>query len=228
MSKSLLGFSDSDKSKAIEDLIIESTPDKDFFFMVVLSVLMATFGLLINNIPVLIASMLIAPLLSPVLSLALGIVMADNHLIGRSVITLAKAVVLAVFLSAMVTFFFLPLVSDGLVGYSDAAWDIFIILFFISVLAGTAASFATVSPTLNAALPAAAIAVTFIPPIAAIGIGIAKLNWTIISNAVMIFMLNVLGIVFSALVMFSLMRLYTKRVIARRTAIAEDQLSREK
>ena len=68
-------LSDEDKSKAVEKLITDSTPDFDFFLLMTLSMLMATFGLLIDSAAVVIGSMLIAPLLSPIFSFSLGIVM---------------------------------------------------------------------------------------------------------------------------------------------------------
>jgi len=223
LTRLLKDVSEKDKEEAIKRLITDSTPDTDFFFMAVLSVLMATFGLLIDNVPVLIASMLIAPLLSPVLGIALGIVMADSKLILRSAYAIGKSFVIAIFLSSVITLFFLNFVKDGLPGYGQGFDEAYIIYFAIAVVAGIAASFASVAPQLRGALPAAAIAVTLIPPIAAIGIGIAKFDWAIISNAFIIFVINTLGIVFASMVMFSLMSLYTKRTTAHKVALAEDR-----
>ena len=81
-------LSEADKSKAVEKLITDSTPDFDFFLLMTLSMLMATFGLLIDSAAVVIGSMLIAPLLSPILSFSLGIVMSDSKLISRSFYTI--------------------------------------------------------------------------------------------------------------------------------------------
>ncbi|HCC22362.1 TPA: hypothetical protein DEP86_03075 [Candidatus Uhrbacteria bacterium] len=52
--------------------------------MITLSVIMATFGLLVGSASIIIGSMLIAPLLSPILGFSMGIVMADRALISRS------------------------------------------------------------------------------------------------------------------------------------------------
>lgn len=214
-------FDHATKMKALRSLISDSTPDADFFFMIILSVLMATFGLLIDNIPVLIASMLIAPLLSPVLSMALGIVTADKKLIFRSFYAIAKSFVIAVAISALVTLFFLPFVNEGL-PYFGQNFEVYIIYFAIAVISGIAASYSLVSPHFNSTLPAAAIAVTLIPPIAATGVGIAKFNWTIISSSILIFILNIIGIIFASLVMFSLMHFYIKRYEVNQIIEEED------
>jgi len=96
-------ITDNDKVLAIEDLIGDSTPRPSFFFLIILSVLMATCGLLINNSAIIIASMLIAPILSPILSLGLGIVIADGNLMSRSIFTLLKSSGYAIGLSAVAT-----------------------------------------------------------------------------------------------------------------------------
>jgi uncharacterized hydrophobic protein (TIGR00271 family) len=215
-------FDEKSKSDAVKRLIAESTPDKDFFFMVILSSLMATFGLLLGNVPVIIGSMLIAPLLSPVLSLALGIVMADGHLISRAFFTLVRSLLFAVFLSAVVALFFLPFVDSGSFSEAYRQWDKFIVYFGVAIVAGLAASFASVAPHLNAILPGAAIAVTLIPPMAAMGVGFASFDWNAISGSFVVFFINVLGMVFAAMIMFSLMDLRIKRTVARRAIKQED------
>ena len=97
---------EADKSRAVQRLITESTPDFDFFFFVVLAVLMATLGLILNSAAVVIGSMLIAPILYPILSLSLGLVMSDYVLFYRSFYTIVKSFVLAVGLSLIATLFF--------------------------------------------------------------------------------------------------------------------------
>jgi len=217
-------FNDESKAEGIKRLISESTPDKDFFFMVILSVLMATLGLLLDNVPILIGSMLIAPLLSPILSFSLGIVLAEKTLISRSFSTLFTSLLFSVFLSAVVSFLFIPLI-DSWTGSTYTQWSTYFVYFAVAVIAGFAASFASVAPNINALLPGSAIAVTLIPPIAGIGIGLAQFNWEVVRGALIVFGINALGIVFAALVMYSLMNLYSKKHIAQRVLREEDKLN---
>lgn len=97
---------ESDKSRAVEHLIAYSTPDFDFFFFTILSVLMATFGLLLDNVAVLIGSMLIAPILYPVLSLSLGLSISDFKIINRSLYAILKSLFLGVIAAFIVTLLF--------------------------------------------------------------------------------------------------------------------------
>jgi len=209
--------SEADKSKAVEMLIKDSTPDFDFFYLIILSILMATLGLLIDSVAVVIGSMLIAPMLYPVLSLSLGIVMSDYGVISRSFYTILKSSGLGVVAAVVATIF---LSSSGL---EDIGGEILsrtspsLLYFVIAFVAGLAASYSLVKPGLNERFPGVAIAVALVPPLAVIGIGLAKVSWEIISGALVLFIVNVLGIVFASMISFSLMNLYVKRKVAQNT-----------
>jgi uncharacterized hydrophobic protein (TIGR00271 family) len=215
-------LTEKDKSNAIENLIAESTPRQDFFLMVILSVLMATFGLLIGNTAVVIGSMLIAPILYPILSLSLGIVIADFKLISRSFYTLLKSVIFGVAAAALTALFFSP-------GYEITLTSPSLIYVMIAIIAGLAASFALIKPQLSETLPGVAISVTLIPPLAATGIGVAKFDWNIISDSFVLFLVNAIGIIFASMIVFSLMHLYIRRAEARKAIKKEENaVKREK
>ena len=215
-------LTEKDKSDAVENLIENSTPNKDFFLMIILSVLMATFGLLINSPAVIIGSMLIAPILHPILSLALGIIISDTRLIYRSFYTVLKSLAYGIAAAALVTVFF------SYEGYSLteeilARTEPSLAYAGIAIIAGLAASFALVKPKMSEALPGIAISVALIPPLAVTGIGIAKFDWGIISSSFILFIINSVGIIFSSMIVFSLMNLYVKRKVAETTIIKEDR-----
>lgn len=220
-------ITEKDKVTAVKDLIDDSTPRPSFFFLTILSVLMATCGLLINNAAVIIASMLIAPILSPILSLALGIVIADGKLISRSFFTLLKSSGWAIGLSAATTWALWKFTSSAnLMGeltpeILERIEPSFVYL-VIAIIAGTATAFARVKPDLSETLPGTAIAVALVPPLATIGIGIATLNLAVASGAFAMFILNSIGIVLAAMVMFSLMNLYTKKTVITKTVEQAD------
>ncbi len=219
------------KVDAIKDLIEDSTPRPSFFFLVIMSVSMATCGLIINNTAVLIASMLIAPLLSPILSLALGIIMNDGKLISRSFYVLLKSIAFSIGISFVLTW--LLWASGGKEYVVNSQIDFLtspsIAYLLIAVIAGATTAFARVKPDLNEALPGTAIAITLVPPLATIGIGLAHFKMSLISSALTMLLINIAGIVLSAMVMFSLMNLYTKRTFAEKSVQeADEKLEHEK
>ncbi|MFH1188830.1 MAG: TIGR00341 family protein [bacterium] len=216
-------LSEEDKSNAVERLISTSTPSSDFFLMIVLSVLMATFGLLLGSGAVIIGSMLVAPILSPILSLALGITMSDAKLISRSTSTILKSIIISIGAAILPALFFVVNHKIVLNPEIIARTEPSLAYAVIAIIAGFAASFALVKPRLNETLPGIAISVALIPPLAVTGIGIAMLDWGIVSNAFLLFVVNAIGIIFIGTINFSLMNFYVKRKVAEKTIKKEEQ-----
>lgn len=215
-------LTEKDKAKAVEHLIQASTPSKDFFLMIILSIITVTFGLLLNNVAVIIGSMLIAPMLYPFLSLSLGITIADGKFISRSFYTITKAWAFGVTVATIVAVFFSPhmeSVSNEILLRTEATLPYII----IALAAGFAGSFALVKPQLNETLPGIAISVALIPPIAVTGIGISLFNPTIITGSILLFLINAVGIVLSGITTLSLTNFYIERRQAIKTVEKEDK-----
>jgi uncharacterized hydrophobic protein (TIGR00271 family) len=219
-------FEEKDKTDAVEKLIEMGSPRREFFLFVVLAVLMATFGLLKNDSAIIIGSMLIAPVLYPILGISMGVVMSDVKFIKRGLVTLLQAVVFALFASALVGLFTFDfditkiseIVSRSEINYIDS-----IIAFF----AGFAASFALVKPQLNETLPGVAISVSLIPPLAVAGIGLSRLDFIMARNAFLVFAMNTVGTMIAAVLVFSLMNFYLKRKLAE-SEIKKDEAAIKK
>ncbi len=225
MFSSLFGsVTSEEKTKAIEELITHSSPNYGFFLMVALSVSMAAFGAVLDDSVILIGSMLIAPVLYPILSLALGLVLAENPLIIRSSYTIFKS-----FLYAIVAGFIIGTLF-GIRG--DFVPEAIQIIAFekpslaytvVAAISGIAASFAVVKPSLSETLPGVAISVSLVPPLAVVGIGFSLFDLGIIINSFLLFLVNVCGVVFSAMIVFSLFQLSRKRTVAEEVIKEEDK-----
>ncbi len=215
-------ISEEDKTEAVTKLIADATPDFDFFFMVVLSVLMATLGLIAGSESVVIGSMLLAPIMSPILELALGLAMSSHKLIRRSLQTFGKAIAFAIGASVVATllFSFSSFEVTSIILERTAPSLLF---FAIAIIAGLAVAYTLVQPHLSATLPGIAVAVALMPPLATVGIGIAHLDVKIAAGATMMFAINVVGIVFASMLAFSLMDVHHKRFIASHTVDKEEE-----
>jgi len=214
------------KKDAISLLVTHSTRFQDFLLMLILSLIMATIGLLMNNVAIIIGSMLIAPVLYPIMGISMGIVIVDKKMIFRSIQTFAQMSFLGVVTAIVVTLFmYAPGMETGLELTPELLLRIrpHISDIAIAIVAGLAASFALVKPSLNATLPGVAISVALVPPLAVVGIGIATLNLHITSGALSIFLLNTLGILVASVVTFSIMNFYAKRDIVKVEIKKEDQ-----
>lgn len=211
------------KASVVRRLIESSTPDFDFFYLSGLAVLMATFGLLEDSAAIVIGSMLIAPMLYPILGVALGLVMSDQGVLGRSLLTLAKSLGLGLGLSVLATIFLGNGTNIETLTQVMDRTEASLLSVMVAIIAGLAVSFALAKPEWNESLPGVAISVALIPPLAVVGIGIAKMDIFVMSGSAVLLLVNIIGIVFSAMVSFSLMNLYEKRSIAESTIKKENE-----
>lgn len=211
------------KASVVRRLMESSTPDFDFFYLSGLAVLMATFGLLIDSTAVVIGSMLIAPLLYPILGVALGFVMSDITVIGRSLLTLSKSFGLGIVLAVIATLLFGGDIGTNLTPEIFARTDATLISIAVAIVAGLAVSYSLARPEWNESLPGIAISVALIPPLAVVGIGLAEFNIVVVKGSLLLLGVNVAGIVAAATVSFSLMNLHDKLYIAQSTIKREEE-----
>lgn len=196
------------KKLATRFLVEHATPDFDFFFMISLSVVVACFGLMDGSETIVIGSMLIAPLLYPVLSVSMGLATGDFGLLRRSLGTLVNAAVLSLLVSFVAGLFGMGKeVANTLTPEIILRTEPTLISLGVAVASGLAVSYALMRPRLSETLAGIAISVSLIPPIAVAGLGLAWLNIPVALGAFAVFLLNVAGIVATALVVFSLMGL---------------------
>lgn len=214
--------SNEEKSAAIEHLFERSAPSQDFFLMVLLSVLMATLGLLVDSPAVIVGSMLIAPILYPTLGLAMGIIMSDIDLSSKSLLVLAKASGLGLIVATGTALLFSSQAGEfgnEIILRTEPS----LLYAAIGVIAGLAAAFALIKPKLSETLPGVAISVALVPPLAVIGIGLARFDLAIVLNSLLLFVINVVGVVFAATIVFSLMNLHVKRSEAKKVIKQEEK-----
>lgn len=217
---------ENDKAAVVRKLMENSTPDFDFFYITGLAVLMATFGLLADSPSIVIGSMLIAPVLYPILGIALGLVMSNRVVLGRSFATLLKSFAIGISLATAATWLF----SESTVLTSEvlARTEPSLLYFLVAVVAGAAVSFTLGQPEWSETLPGIAISVALIPPLAVVGVGVAAFDMNVISGSLVLLCLNLAGIIFSAMVTFSMMNLYEKQHIAESTIKkVEERIERE-
>jgi len=211
---------ESHKAAVVRKLMESSTPNFDFFYLTSLSVLMATLGLLADSASIVIGSMLIAPLLYPILGVSLGLVMSNPEVISRSFFTLVKAMGFGLILSVAAT----VLLGDGNTGYEIMSrTEPNLLHLMVAVVAGAAVSFALSQPEWSETLPGIAISVALIPPLAVVGVGIAYLDMDIVSGSLVMLIMNLVGIMFAAMVSFSFMNLYEKQAIAASTIKKQEE-----
>src|SRR5690606_29373548 len=102
----LFAVSVEQRKQTIDQLVEVSLLTSDYLLLLGLSVLIVVSGLHLNSASVIIGGMVVAPLLSPIMATALGVVLADFKLMKKAVITLMISVAMVVVFSAIMTLFF--------------------------------------------------------------------------------------------------------------------------
>jgi uncharacterized hydrophobic protein (TIGR00271 family) len=185
----------------------DSSPDFDFFLLVLLSSVIATLGLLINSPATIIGAMLVAPLMSPIIGLGLGSIRGDDKLLRDAVSALFRGAILSIVIASLLTLWniympFIDLRSSTLPTEVMARTQPSPIDLAIALAGGLAAAFAFAMPNISAALPGVAIATALMPPLCTIGIGLAFSRWDIAGGALLLFITNSVTIAFAAMLVF--------------------------
>lgn len=179
------------RSKVYSEIALGSEPGVSFYTMVVLSTVIAAFGLLSNSTAVVIGAMLVAPLMTPILGMTLSLTSGDRSLFGRA--TLAE--ILGIILSVGLGFIVGSIVPDIELGpeiLSRTTPTVFDIV--VAIAAGLAGAYSMVDERLDAALPGVAIATSLVPPLAACGICLSQGSFDLAGSSFLLFLANFLGI----------------------------------
>jgi uncharacterized hydrophobic protein (TIGR00271 family) len=202
------------RAEVLKELDRASSPEFDFFLLVILSCVVATFGLITDSAAVIIGAMLIAPLMSPILGLSLASVAGRSHMFEKALIALVEGALLAVVLSTFLGWLaqILPfdilttLPREVVARTRPSPFDL-----GVALAGGAAAAYALAQPQLSAALPGVAIATALMPPLCTIGIGIALRRPEVWAGALLLFLTNFVAISFAGIVVFALLGFRPRR-----------------
>ena len=169
----------------------DARPDVDFFIMMGLSGIIATYGLLQDSTAVIIGAMLVAPLFTPILAFSLAIVQGDIRLLRLAFESALKGVALAIGLSV-----FLTALSPLRVLTHEIASRTHPNLFDLAVAlaSGAAGAYAVARKDVAASLPGVAIAAALVPPLGVVGVGLAMGDPGIAGGGGLLFITNLIAI----------------------------------
>ncbi len=166
-----------------------------FLVLMVLSVLLALTGLYANSAPVIIGAMILSPLMSPIISFAMGLVRTQAVLIRGSLRTLVIGIASALFCAVSVAWL-MPLENLTLEMQVRLAPTLLDLL--VAVIAGVAGAYAHAKEEVAKSLAGVAIAVALVPPLSVAGIGIGWADWAMARGAFLLFFTNLVGITLAA------------------------------
>lgn len=170
-----------------------------YIVLMLLSTLLASFGLLADSPAVVIGAMLIAPLMSPIIASSMGLLRGDGKLIRQSLEKIGYGLGLAIVASCLLTVI-LPQIdlSDEI----KARIHPNLVDLGIAVISGIAAAYTKSNKELLNSLAGVAIAVALVPPLATAGIGLGRGELYVFEGALLLFATNLFGIIVASTLTF--------------------------
>ncbi len=165
-----------------------------YWLQLVVSVGIATLGLVVGSAAVVIGAMLVAPLMGPIVGLAMGLASGSPFLVLRSAGRIALSMIIAVGGSALITLMlpFHELNAEIVARASPTVLDLITAGF--CALAGV---YAALRPGSDTATTAAgtSISISLVPPLCASGYGLGTAARSIAGGASLLFLTNLVAIV---------------------------------
>ena len=162
------------------------------------SIIIASVGLNINSIPVIIGAMLISPLMGPIFGMGLSLSTNDRDLLVAALKNFLVMVVVSL-LAATVYFLLTPLKlanpSELLARTSPTIFDVFIALF-----GGAAGTLEFCRKQRGTVISGVAIATALMPPLCTAGFGLASGNMKYFLGALYLFLINTVFILIATFI----------------------------
>jgi uncharacterized hydrophobic protein (TIGR00271 family) len=200
-------LSPADYAELFQGLRRGSRLGADFLIMLSLAAIVASMGLLQNSAAVVIGSMLLAPLMTPMIGCGLALAQANqklgNHALGT---------VLAGLLCTLVISFLVGVITPGieLTPQIYARGQPTFLDLIVALASAAAASYALARPNLVGSIAGVAIATALVPPLCSAGISLAYGDLTNAQGAALLFVTNFLAIVLCSAFTFRLIGITPK------------------
>lgn len=197
--------------------------DFDFVLLISLATLIACLGLAENSAAVIVGAMLVAPLMTPIAGVGLGVAHANSYLTKVAFRTAIRGFATAILIGLIFggciqlghavgwldPLMPIPAAADGTTGSTVFRSEVegrtkpqFYDL-LIALASGIAAAYAMGRPNLYSALPGVAIAAALVPPIAVSGIAFSYGAFLKSGGALLLFVTNMVTIILGASLVFS-------------------------
>lgn len=188
-----------DARQALYDKILYEGPNTQrrvirFFTLMTFAAVIASMGVLTDSTAVVIGAMLIAPLMTPLMGMAISLVMGWPNRLARAALMAVGGIVLAIGIGALLGLV-APTVIDSATNSQIAGRSNPTILdLIIAVAAGGAGAYGLSRPDVSDSLPGVAIAISLVPPLSVVGITYSQGDWGAGHGALLLFTTNMVAI----------------------------------
>ncbi len=191
----------------------------NFISWTILSSILAALGLVGDDNVTLIASMIIAPLMGPLVALAFGAVTSNQKILREGVITSSVGILITITIGIIIGSFYRFTLSEPST-FIIARGEPNVVNLVIAIASGLTAGICFVSGT-SLALVGVAAAAALLPVSVNIGIALVLAEWQIALGSLVLFITNVICVILGCMVVFWIRKVEppqaVKKVKARRT-----------
>ncbi len=199
----LFNFASEERFKELFQVLrTDSKLNVTYLILMLLSTLLAAFGLFSNSAAVIIGAMLVAPLMLPIVSISMGLLRGDSQMISDSLVKIGVGVFVALLASSALSFL-LP--NFEITQEMKARINPTLLDLGIAIISGIAAAYSKSFKEIIQNLAGVAIAVALVPPLAVSGIGLGYGDIHIFLGAFLLFFTNLIGIIIAAVITFQLL-----------------------
>ncbi|MEE9416607.1 MAG: DUF389 domain-containing protein [Acidimicrobiales bacterium] len=165
-----------------------------FFTLMGFASVIAAMGVVTDSTAVVIGAMLIAPLMTPLMGMAISLVMGWPNRLKRSALVASAGIGFAISIGALIGLS-VPAVIDTTTNSQILSRSSPTILdLIIALAAGAAGAYGLSRPDVSDSLPGVAIAISLVPPLSVVGIAYSQGDWMAGNGALLLFTTNMLAI----------------------------------
>jgi uncharacterized hydrophobic protein (TIGR00271 family) len=145
----------------VRDADKSSYSSLDFLVLIIISAVLAAFGLILNSNAVIIGAMLVAPLMTPLIALATGLVVGNIRIMRQSAFTLLQGIFAALLVALLVGW-----ISSTIIVTAEMAarGNVTFLDMGVALASGVIGAYATARKDIPSALAGVAIAAALMPP----------------------------------------------------------------
>jgi len=181
----------------------------NFTVLLALSTVIATYGVVTDSTAAVIGAMIIAPLMTPIMACAAAVTLGSRFRSMKALRLVVLGITGVVVLSALLTVF-LPgsLISFTTNSQITSRVSPSLLDLIIALAAGAAGAYAIGRQEIADSLAGVAIAISLVPPLAVVGISLAKLHWLDALGSFILFLTNFFAILLAGAIVFRLLGLH--------------------
>lgn len=189
----------------------------NFFVLLLLATVIATYGVLSSSTATVIGAMIVAPLMGPIMATAAAVVMGSSRRTLRALALVAAGVASVIALAVVLTWI-VPDVTISFTSNAELASRISPGLYALltALGAGAAGAYIMGREEIADSMGGVAIAISLVPPLCVVGIALSQGQWSAAGGAMLLFLTNFFAILLAGGVVFMLSGL-------GRVAIADSQ-----